>query len=161
MEAEVHRNSGKALHYVGSEVESSLQGKVGSLDYASNMVPNFHAFGLADSFYLCDKFGKLGFILKLVGEENVIGVFPSLVSLLGKPLPHPFKSVNIRVEHILNASHLTGHTPSIYGLVGSSLDHDSLSCFEGGEVLELLGHFCMEFLALCDQLVDLCHLVLA
>ena len=103
MEAEVHRYSGKALHYVESEVESSLQGKVGSLGYASNAVPNFHAFGLEDSFYLCDKFSKLHIILKLVREENIIGVFPSLVSLHSKLPPDPFTSTNIRVEHVLYA----------------------------------------------------------
>ena len=156
MEAKVHRNSGKALHYVESEVESSLQGKVGSLT-----APNFHTLGLQDSFYLHNKFGKLGIILQLVGEENVIGVLPSLVGLHSKPLPDPFTSIKIRVEHVLNASCLAGHTPSIYGLMGSSLGHNALCCLKGGEKSELLGHFRTEFLALCDQLVGLCCLVLA
>ena len=84
MEAEVHGDSEKALHYVESEVESSLWGKVGSLSNASNAVPNFCAFALEDSFYLCDKFGELNIVLQLVGKENIISVFPSLVSLCGK-----------------------------------------------------------------------------
>ena len=161
MEAEVHGNSGKALHYVESKAESSLRGRVSSLGYSSNMVPNFHAFGLEGSFYLCDKFSELSIILKPVGEENIIGVFPSLVGLCSKPPPDPFTSANIRVKHVSNVSHLVGHTPGIYGLAGSSLGHDLLCCLEGGEASKLLGHFCTEFLALSDQLVNLCHLVLA
>ena len=159
VKAEVHGDSWKALHYVDSKAESSLQGKVGSLSDASNTVPNFHAFALEDSFYLCDKFGKFSIILKLVGKENVISVFPSLVGLHSKLPLDSFVSVYIRIEHVLDASHLTGHMPSICGLVGSSLGSDPLCCLEGGEVSELLGHFRVEFLALHDQLVDLCPLV--
>ena len=150
-----HRSTG----IVESEVESSLQLKVGCLSDASNVVPNFRAFSLDDSFYLCDKFGELSIILKLVGKENVISVFPSLVGLCGKPLPDSFASINIRIEHVLDTSHLTGHMADIYDLMGSSLGSNLLCCFKGGEVSELLGYFHVKFLALCDQLVDLRCLV--
>ena len=142
-----------------SKAESSVQGKVGSLGYTSDAVPNFCAFGLEDSFYLCDKFSEVSIILKLVGEENIIGVFPSLVGLLSKLSPDPFTSINIRVEHVLNASCIMSHVPGIYGLMGSSFGCSLLCCLKGGEVSELLGHFCAGFLAFCDQLVDLCCLV--
>ena len=114
-EAEVHRNSGKAPHYVESEAESSLWGKVGHLGYASDTAPDFHAFGLEGSFCLCNKFCELSIRPELVGEEDIIGVFPCLVGLRGKPLPDPLASTNIRVEHVLNASCLMGHLPGIYG----------------------------------------------
>ena len=160
-EVEVHRNGWKVPHYVESEAESSLWGKVGHLGYASDVAPNFHAFGLEGCFCLCDKFHKFSIVPELVGDEDVIGVFPCLIGLCGKPPPDPLVSANIRVEHISNASHLAGHAPGIYGLMGSGLGRDLLCHLEGGEALELLGHFHMEILALCDQLVDLSCLFLA
>ena len=138
-----------------SEAESSLWGKVGCLGYVSDVAPNFHALDPEDSFCLCNKFHELSIIPELVGEEDVIGVFPCLIGLCGKTPPDSLMSANIRVEDVLNASHLMGHAPGIYGLVGSSLGCDPLCHLEGGEASKLLGHFRVEFLALCDQLVDL------
>ena len=142
-------------------MESSLRGKVGHLSYASDVAPNFHALGLEGSFFFCNKFCELSVIPELVVEEDIVGVFPCLISLHSESLPDPLESTNIRVEHVSYASHLVGHTPGIYGLMGSRLGRNLLCHLKGGEVSELLGHFRMDFMALCDQLVDLGHLVLA
>ena len=120
-EAEIYRDSQKAPHHIEGKAESNLWGKVGHLCYTSDVAPNFHVLGLEGFLCLCDKFHELSIIPELVGEENIIGVLPHLIGLHGELPPDPLASVHIRAEHVLYASHLVGHTPGIYGLVGSSL----------------------------------------
>ena len=139
--------------------QSNLQGKVGHLSYASDAAPNFCALGPEDLLCLRDKFCGLSIVPELVGED--IGVLSCLIGLYSELPPNLLMSVHIRVQHVSYASCLTGHMPSIYGLMGSSLGCDLVCHLKGGEALELLGHFCVDFMALCDQLVDLGHLVLA
>ena len=161
MEAEVYGHSRKAPNHMEGEAESSLQGKVDHLGYASDAALNFCVLGLEGSFCLSNKFCELSVIPELVGEEDIVGVFPCLIGLCSEPPLDPLASAHIRVEHISYASHLVGHMPGIYSLVGSSSGHNPLCRLKGGEASEPLGHFHMDFMALCDQLVDLSHLVLA
>ena len=161
VEAEVYRDSWKAPHHVEGEVESTLWGKMGHLGYTSDAAPDFCVFGPEGFLCLRDNFHELSVVPELVGEEDIIGILPHLIGLCSEPPPDPLVSVHIRVEHILDASHLMGHAPSIYGLMGSSLGCDLVCRLKGGKASILLGHFCVDFMALCDQLVDLSHLVLA
>ena len=146
-EAEVHGNSGKALHYVESEVESSLQGRwaVSAVQVMWSQISVRLAWRILSMS-----------VINLVSLVSYLSWWERRTSLVSF---QAWSASALSCHQILSHPSTLGLSTFRMGLMRSSLGHDLLCCLEGGEALELLGQFRAEFLALCDQLVDLCHLV--